>query len=108
MDRSKLNRLLARYTSLPRYQIRRSLAEFSKTIGQSGVILDLGCGAEMPYRRLFRSEHYFGIDLFEPADIRGRSLISWLPAKPAMLRFAQKSWNMSQIRVVRCWKSSGC
>lgn len=77
MDRSRLNRLLVRYTSLPRYQIRRSLAEFSKIIGHCGVILDLGCGAEMPYRRLFRSEHYFGIDLFEPADIRGD--VSYLP-----------------------------
>jgi SAM-dependent methyltransferase len=77
MDRLRLNRLLARYTSLPRHQIHRSLTEFSKTVGQSGLILDLGSGTEKPYQQLFRSEQYFGIDLFEPADIQGD--ISLLP-----------------------------
>jgi SAM-dependent methyltransferase len=71
LDRSALNTFLARYTSLPRSQVKRSLIDFSAVIEHSDVILDLGCGRDKPYQRLFRSQHYFGIDLYEPADILG-------------------------------------
>ncbi len=73
----KANRFIARYLRLTRFQIRRELERFSAAIGESDRTLDIGSGTDKPYADLFRSGGWFGIDLYEPSDIRGD--ISSLP-----------------------------
>jgi len=68
---TKANKKLARHTSLTRRHIRQHLRQMAVEVGQNHLVLDLGCGLDAPYKDLFQYEKYIGIDLFEPANIKG-------------------------------------
>lgn len=66
----RANKFLAKFISLPRYQIRMHLAEFALITGEGDYVLDLGCGMDTPYKPLFSHHHYLGIDMFERATLQ--------------------------------------
>lgn len=60
---------LARRASFPRYTLRKHLAEFAASIGPVSLLLDVGSGRLSPYRSLFATRQYVGIDFFESAHV---------------------------------------
>ena len=71
LQQKKLNRLVARKFSLPRYQLRKDLSSFANLMGHQKMVLDIGSGNEKPYEELFGADIHFGIDLYETSDVRG-------------------------------------
>ena len=66
----KMRKKIANLTNYARHLIRRDLKEFAEYIGVSDFVIDLGCGLVPPYRSLFPTKTYLGVDLFESAGIR--------------------------------------
>jgi SAM-dependent methyltransferase len=68
---SSWGKSISRRLSLPRYYLKTHIAEFSQAIGPSSLVLDIGSGRLRPYKCLFESERYIGLDYFEQADVNG-------------------------------------
>lgn len=47
---------------LPRRRLRRCIKEYSEKVDNSKSLIDVGCGSK-PYKKLFNSKNYVGIDI---------------------------------------------
>lgn len=66
----KFRKRIANFTNFARHLIRRDLYEFAGYVGASDRVIDLGCGMVPPYRNLFSTKNYIGVDLFERAGVQ--------------------------------------
>lgn len=70
MNPNRINKIIAKFVSLPRYFVRRDIQNFLKIIGIYGLVVDLGSGLDAPYKDLFETDSYWAFDLYEPYHVR--------------------------------------
>ena len=70
MRREKINQVFYQVFNLPSYHIRKDLISFASGFHNPNLILDIGSGKYKPYQDIFNGTFHFGIDLFEPSDIK--------------------------------------
>jgi len=66
---AELGRNFARSASYAKYRLRKDVEEYATMVGPTKRVLDIGSGTQTPYRDLFDTDHYVGLDYFESTHV---------------------------------------